>query len=325
MYAIEVITPGKEYGLQPVECEVPRPGPGEVLVKAAAAGVNRADLLQALGQYPPPPGAPSTLGLEVSGQIAAVGEGVTEWHIGMQVCALLAGGGYAEYAVAAQECLLAVPPGVDIVAAAGLPEAFFTAWTNLVDAARLRPADVVLIHGGSSGVGSAAIQLCAARGHVVFATAGSPEKCAACLALGAKRAINYRDEDFVDVVRDETAGRGIDVILDMVGGDYINRNFQAAAPWGRIVNVAYQAGPVATVNFALMLRKRLTLTATTLRSRSNAEKGAIRDALLKEVWPLLAAGRIKPVIDRIFPLAEAQAAHAWMKSGAHVGKILLAA
>jgi NADPH2:quinone reductase len=301
----------------------PAPGAGEVLIKVAAAGVNRADLAQALGVYPPPPGASPILGLEVSGTIEALGEGVSGWRAGDAVCALLAGGGYAEYTAAAQECLLRIPKGVSLIDAAALPEAHFTVWTNIMDAARLKPGESVLIHGGSSGLGTAAIQMLAAHGHTVFTTAGSAEKCAACEKLGATHAINYREEDFVDAVKKATNGKGVDVILDMVGGDYIQKNLSAAAIWGRIVNIAYQSGMSANVNFAPMLMKRLSLMATTLRARPNTEKGAIRDALLREVWPLIDAGKIKPVIDTILPLAEAQAAHARMAGSAHIGKILL--
>jgi NADPH:quinone reductase len=301
----------------------PAPAAGEVLIKIAAAGVNRADLAQAMGVYPPPPGASATLGLEVSGTIEAVGEGVAGWRAGDAVCALLAGGGYAEYCVAAVECLLPIPKGVSLIDAAALPEAHFTVWTNIMDAARLKPGETVLIHGGSSGIGTAAIQMLAARGHTVFATAGSAAKCAACEKLGATRAINYREEDFVDAVKKATGGKGVDVILDMVGGDYIQKNLSAAAIWGRIVNIAYQSGISANVNFAPMLMKRLSLMATTLRARPNAEKGVIRDALLREVWPLIDQGKIKPVIDTILPLAEAQVAHARMQSSGHIGKILL--
>lgn len=323
MIAIDINTSADGYKLAAVERPIPQPGPREILVKTAAAGVNRADLLQARGKYPPPPGAPATLGLEVSGTVVAVGNEVSRFRIGDPVCALLAGGGYAQYALASQDCALPVPTGLDLVAAAALPEAFFTAWTNLIDTAAAKTGERVLIHGGTSGVGTAAIQLCAARGLTVFATAGSDEKCARCVELGAAAAINYQDQDFVPAIREITGGRGVDVILDMIGGDYIGRNFEASAPMGRIVNIAFQRGTVATVNFAPMLAKRLTFAATTLRGRSNTEKGVIRDALLKEVWPLIEAGRIKPVIDSVFPLAEAQAAHARMALGGHVGKILL--
>jgi NADPH2:quinone reductase len=289
----------------------------------AAAGLNRADLVQAMGGYPPPPGAPATLGLEVSGEVVTVGAGVRAWKEADKVCALLGGGGYAEYCAVSEKCVLPVPKGVGVVEAAALPEVHFTVWTNLMDSARLKAGERVLIHGGSSGIGTAAIQLCAARGHEVFATAGSKDKCEACEKLGAKRAINYREADFVEVIKSETGGRGVDVILDMVGGDYIQRNFSAAALWGRIVNIAFQQGMSANVNFAGMLMKRLTFMATTLRARSNEEKGAIRDALAREVWPLIEAGRIKPIVDKIFPLAEAQAAHKHMAGGEHIGKILL--
>lgn len=323
MKAIDVRDPGSQYKLVFTDAPNPRPGPGQILIKTAAAGLNRADLLQAKGLYPPPPGAPLTLGLEVAGEVAETGAGVTTVKAGDPVCALLTGGGYAEYAVAAQECVLPVPRGVALADAAGLPEALFTVWTNLYDSARLKPGERVLVHGGASGIGTTAIQLCAAQALTVFATAGSAEKCAACERLGASRAINYRSEDFVQVVRELTDGRGVDVILDMVGGTYIEKNFEAAAVQGRIVNIAFQAGATATVNFSAMLRKRLTFTATTLRSRSNAEKGAIRDALLQNVWPLIEAGKIRPVIDSRFPLAEAQAAHTRMAAGGHIGKILL--
>ena len=323
MKAIQVDQPGQNYRLVAGKIPRPAPGPGAVLLKVAASGLNRADIAQAMGAYPPPPGAPETLGLEVSGTIAAIGSGVSGYAPGDAVCALLGGGGYAEYCVAPVECLLPIPKGVSLVEAAALPEAHFTVWTNLMDAARLQPGESVLIHGGSSGIGTTAIQLCAARGHTVFATAGSRDKCAACESLGAARAINYREEDFVEVVKQATGGKGVDVILDMVGGDYIEKNFRAAAPWGRIVNIAFQSGMTANVNFGLMLMKKLTLAATTLRARSNGEKGAIRDALAREVWPLIAQGKIRPVVDCILPLADAQAAHERMKASDHIGKILL--
>jgi len=261
--------------------------------------------------------------MEVSGTVAALGEGVSGFAAGDKVCALLAGGGYAEFALASAACVLPVPDSVGLVEAAGLPEALFTAWTNIVDGARLKPGETLLVHGGSSGIGSLAIQIFAARGHAVFATAGSPEKCAACVALGARRAIDYKTEDFVEVIKAETAGRGVDVILDMVGGDYIQRNLKAAAVWGRVVNIAFQQGPRTEVDFTPLLVKRLALMASTLRSRTEAEKGAIRDAVRREVWPLVASGRVKPVIDKVFPLGEAQAAHAAMAGGGHIGKILL--
>ena len=325
MKAIKVVNPGPDYALRLSEIGKPHPGAGEILIKVAASGINRADILQAMGLYPPPPGTPETLGLEVSGVVTALGAGVENVREGDHVCALLSGGGYAEYAIAAQECVLPIPKGVDLVAAAALAETHFTVWTNLIDTARLKPGESVLIHGGSSGIGTAAIQLCVARGQTVFTTAGSVEKCQACEALGATRAINYRDEDFVEAVSAATNGKGVDVILDMVGGEYIERNFRIAAVWGRIVNISFQSGMSATVNYAPMLRKRLTHAATTLRPRSNTEKGTIRDALLREVWPLIEEGKIKPVVDRSFPLADAQAAHERMKTSEHIGKILLTA
>jgi NADPH2:quinone reductase len=323
MKAIEVKSPGQGYSLAVTDIAIPVPAAGEILIKVAAAGLNRADLAQAMGAYPPPPGAPSTLGLEVSGEVAEVGAGVTQWKTGDMVCALLGGGGYAEYAAVSEKSVLPVPKGVSLIDAAALPEVHFTVWTNLIDTARLKPGESVLIHGGSSGIGTAAIQLCAARGHKVFTTAGSAEKCAAITKLGATKAINYRETDFVEVVKAETGGKGVDVILDMVGGEYIQRNMSAAALWGRVVNIAYQSGMQASVNFAPLLMKRLSLLATTLRARSNEEKGAIRDALLREVWPLIESGRIKPVVDGTFPLAKAGAAHARMAKSDHIGKILL--
>jgi len=323
MRAIEVENPGQGYTLAVADIAKPVPASGELLIKVAAAGLNRADLAQAMGFYPPPPGAPATLGLEVSGVVEAIGDGVHSVEVGDEVCALLGGGGYGEFVAVSEKCVLPVPKGVSLVEAAALPEVHFTVWTNLIDAARLKNGESVLIHGGSSGIGTAAIQLCAARGHAVYATAGSAQKCAAIAELGATRAINYREQDFVDVVKNETGGRGVNVILDMVGGDYIQRNMSAAALWGRIVNIAYQSGMQANVNFAPMLMKRLSLLATTLRARANDEKGAIRDALLREVWPLIESGKIKPVVDRTYPLAEAAAGHARMAKSDHIGKILL--
>lgn len=323
MKAIAIENPGETYRLKITEIPKPAPKAGEILIAVAAAGLNRADIVQSMGRYPPPPGAPETLGMEVSGTIAELGEGVTAFKKGDAVCALLGGGGYAEFCTVAQECVLPVPKGVALVDAAALPEVHFTVWTNLMDTARLKSGDSVLIHGGSSGIGTAAIQLCAARSHTVFTTAGNAQKCQACEALGATRAINYREEDFVDVVKNETGGKGVDVTLDMVGGDYIQRNMSAAALWGRIVNIAYMQSMQAQVNFAPMLMKRLSLLATTLRARSNAEKGAIREALLKDVWPLIEAGKIKPVVDSTYPLAEAQKAHDRMAKSSHIGKILL--
>ena len=322
MKAIQIGQPGRDYRLTVSEEPRPVPRPGEVLIAVAGAGLNNADLLQARGKYPPPPGASSILGMEVSGTIAGLGDGVAGWKIGDRVCALLPGGGYAEFALANAGSVLPVPDGVDLVDAAGLPEAAFTAWTNIMDTGRLAPGESLLIHGATSGIGSLGVQIFAARGHKVFATAGSDEKCEAARKFGAARAINYRKEDFVEAVKSETGGKGVDVILDMVGGDYIQRNIEAAAPWGRIVNIAYQKGGMAEVNFMPVLTKRLTLAATTLRGRTQDQKRAIRDALRREVWPLLGTA-IRPVIDRVFPLDQAGQAHEFMAKTSHIGKILL--
>jgi len=322
MLAIAVEEPGPNYRLMLRERAQPQPGAGEVLIQVAAAGLNHADLLQARGGYPPPPGAPDTLGMEVSGTVAAIGADVTASALGARVCALIAGGGYAQYALAPASSCLVVPQTLDLADAAAFPEALFTVWTNVFDAARLQPGEIVLVHGGSSGIGVNAIQMLSARGHKVFTTAGSDEKCRACAALGA-RAINYKAEDFVAVVQQETGGKGADVILDMVGGDYIQRNMAAAAIWGRIVNIAYMQGAKVEINFMPMLQKRLALLATTLRGRSVEQKGAIADALAREVWPLVAAGRIKPVVEARLPLAEAAKAHEIMRASGHIGKILL--
>lgn len=322
MKIIAISHPGNGYRLILAEAPRPEPGPDEVLIEVAAAGLNNADLLQARGLYPPPPGASAILGMEVSGIVVALGNNVSGFAIGDRICALLPGGGYAQFACADGGCVLPVPASVDLVQAAGLPEAAFTAWTNVMDTGRLQPGESLLIHGGTSGIGSLAIQMFAARGHRVFTTVGSDEKCDVARKLGAARAINYRREDFVAVVQEETGGKGIDVILDMVGGDYIQRNIAAASVWGRIVNIAYQNGFKAQVDFSAVLRKRLTLAATTLRPRGSSEKRAIRDALLREVWPLL-GGPVHPVTQRVFPLEQAQEAHEFMAKTGHTGKILL--
>ena len=322
MRAITIDRPGPDYALRVCDIARPVPDANQLLIKVAAAGVNRADLLQAQGKYPPPPGAPLTLGMEVSGDIVEAGADCTH-QVGDRVCALLPGGGYADYALADDCCVLPVPAGLALADAAALPEALFTVWTNLIDTAGLKSGETVLIHGGSSGIGTAAIQLARVLGAEVLVTAGGAENCQRCVELGAAQAIDYHAEDFVAGVAAATNGHGADVILDMVGGDYIGRNFAAAAKGGRIVNIAFQKGATATVNFAPMLQKRLTFTATTLRGRTITEKGAIRDALLKNVWPRIEAGKIKPVIDRIFPLEEACAAHTHMAAGGHFGKILL--
>jgi NADPH2:quinone reductase len=306
-----------------VKIPVPQPGVGQVLIKVAGAGINRADLLQVEGHHPPPPGAPETPGLEASGTVVAVGSGVKGYREGDAVCALLPGGGYAEYALASEACILPVPKSVSLRDAGGLPEVYFTVWSNVFDTVHLKPGETFLVHGGSSGIGTAAIQLMAARGHTVFTTAGSPEKCAACQRLGASRSINYRSEDFVEIVKAETKGKGVDVILDMVGGDYVMRNLNALARAGRVVNIAYQKGAKIEVDFRIVQARLLTLAATGLRGRPDAEKAHIRDSLLKEVWPLIEAGRIKPVTHQVFPLADVAASHQLMRESNHIGKILL--
>ena len=322
MKAIQIEAQGPDYRLVVDTVPQPKPASGQVLISVAAAGLNNADLLQARGLYPPPPGASPILGMEVSGTISELGEGVSGWKTGDKVCALLPGGGYAQEALADAGSILPVPDGVDLIEAAGLPEAAFTAWANVMDAGRLVPGETLLIHGGTSGIGVLAIQMFAARGHRIFTTVGSDAKCEAARKLGAGRAINYRSEDFVAVVKSETRGKGVDVILDRVGGDYVQRNIEAAAPWGRIVNIAYQKGFRTEVNFTPVLTKRLTLAATTLRGRDQAQKRAIRDTLLREVWPLLGS-RIRPVTERVFPLEQAAQAHETMAKTGHIGKILL--
>ena len=322
MKAIEIHNPGRDYRLVLAERPRPHPAPGQVLIAVAAAGLNNADLLQARGLYSPPAGASDILGMEVAGTIVEMGNAVTGWKTGDKVCALLPGGGYAEFASTDPASLLPLPQGVSLVEASSLPEAAFTAWTNIMDTGRLQPGETLLIHGGTSGIGSLAIQMFAARGHRIFATAGSDRKCQACKSFGAAHAINYRNEDFVAIVKEETKGAGVDVILDMIGGSYIQRNIEAANVWGRIVNIAYQDGARTEVNFVPVLIKRLTLAATTLRARTEDQKRAIRDALLQEVWPLIGA-RIRPVVEQVFPLAEASSAHEFMGKKGHIGKILL--
>ena len=323
MIAIEITRPGQPEVLKPAERPDPVPGAGEVLITVAAAGVNRPDVMQRRGRYPPPPGASDIPGLEVSGTIAALGDGVTGWNMGDKVCALVAGGGYATLCVAPAAQCLPVPASVELVAAAAIPETLFTVWTNMFDRGRLKSGETALVHGGSSGIGTTAIQLAVARGARVFATAGSDEKCRACERLGASRAINYRQDDFVEQVRALTGGRGVDLILDMVGGEYVARNLAALALEGRLVQIGLMGGEAAPIDFRRILGQRLTITGSTLRPRSVAEKGAIADALRQEVWPLLEQGRVKPIIYRTFPLKEAAAAHRLMESSEHIGKIVL--
>ena len=323
MTAIAIARPGGPEVLVPEMRPVPAPGPGEVLVRVMAAGVNRPDVMQRQGRYPVPPGASDIPGLELAGEVVALGPGAARWKEGDRVTALVPGGGYAEYAVVHATNALPVPAGLDMTAAAAMPETFFTVWHNLFQRGGLEAGETMLVHGGSSGIGTVAIMLGTAFGATVLATAGSAEKCAACVRIGAGRAINYREEDFVAVVKEATAGRGADVILDMVGGDYVPRNYVAAAEDGRIVQIAFLHGSKAEVDLNPLMRKRLTHTGSTLRPRPVTVKAAIANGLEERVWPLIAAGHCHPVIDSVFPLREAAAAHARIDSGAHIGKIVL--
>ncbi|CAD5248640.1 putative NAD(P)H quinone oxidoreductase, PIG3 family [Bosea sp. 62] len=323
MTAIGFDAPGGPDVLKPQQRPVPQPGPGQVLVHVAVAGVNRPDVLQRMGGYAPPPGASDIPGLEIAGRIVALGEGVSRYEVGDQVCALVAGGGYAEYAVVHEDNALPIPSGLSLEEAGALPETYFTVWTNVFQRGGLKKGESFMVHGGTSGIGTTAIQLAKAFGATVLATAGSDEKCAACRDLGADHAINYRTEDFVAAAKAATGGRGVNLILDMVGGDYINRNYDAAAESGRIVQIAFLNGPKAEVDFRRLMMKRLTHTGSTLRPRTIAEKAAIARELEDKVWPLLTEGRCKPVIHARFPLAQAAQAHALMESNAHIGKIVL--
>jgi NADPH2:quinone reductase len=323
MRVVEAPQPGGPEALQLRERELPELPPEHLLIRVAAAGLNRADLLQRRGMYPPPPGAPSWPGLEVSGTVVATSDDVGDFRAGDEVCALLQGGGYAEYCAAPAGQTLRVPRGVSLVDAAALPEALFTVWSNVFDLGRLASGESLLVHGGSSGIGVVAIQLARALGHRVMATAGSEEKCRFCASLGAEPAINYRSEDFVAVVREATGGRGVDLILDIVAGDYLQRDLEALASGGRVVVIATQGGTRATVDMRTIMSKRLVVTGALLRPQPVAFKQAIRKRLIERVWPLIEAGAVRPVIDRIFPMEEAAAAHAYMERGAHMGKILL--
>jgi NADPH:quinone reductase len=323
MRAIEIRTFGGPEVLTPVERPMPVPSAGEVLIEVAAAGVNRPDVSQRQGKYPPPPGASDIPGLEIAGTIVQTAGEVGEWRAGDRVCALVSGGGYAEYCAAPAPQCLPVPRGFSDVEAAAIPETFFTVWTNVFERGRLTEGESFLVQGGSSGIGTTAIQLAHARGARVFATAGSAEKCAACERLGAERAINYHEEDFVAVVREATSGRGVDVILDMVGGDYVPRHIELLAANGRLVQIATLGGAKAQIFLPAIMQRRLTITGSTLRARSVVEKGAIAAALRASVWPLLDAGRVRPVVFRTFALNDAAEAHQLMESGAHIGKIVL--
>lgn len=323
MRCIEISAPGGPDVLHLGERPVPIAAAGEVLIEVITSGVNRADLMQRRGHYPPPPGVSDLLGLEVAGIIAGIGKDVEGLMLGDRVCALLAGGGYAEYCAAPALQCLPIPSSLDFIQAAALPEAFFTVWTNVFERGRLAKGETLLIHGGSSGIGTTAIQLARARGARVVVTVGSAEKAHACQKLGAERSINYQTEDFVAAVGQWTGGRGVDVILDMVGGAYLKRNLEALAVEGRLVEIAVQKGSQGEIDLLRIMQRRLTLTGSTLRSRSVEDKGAIAEALRREVWPLLESGALAPVVHSIFPLAKAADAHRLMETGSHIGKIVL--
>ena len=323
MDAIDPAAPGGPEVLELVRRPVPRPAAGEVLIEVAAAGVNRPDVLQRRGFYAPPPGAPSIPGLEVAGTIVALGDGVQSLEIGQPVCALLAGGGYAQYAVAPAGQCLPVPPALSLLEAAAMPETLFTVWSNLFQRAFARDGESVLVHGGTSGIGTMAIALCHLFGLRILVTCGSDDKCRRAEALGADKAVNYRSEDFVEAAKDFTAGRGVDIVLDMVGGDYLSRNLSCLAEEGRHVSIAVQRGLTAELDIVGLMTRRLMLTGSTLRPRSVEFKSLLADEIASTVWPLAGEGRLKPVIDRTFPLAEAALAHARMEAGEHVGKIVL--
>lgn len=323
MRAVEIASPGGPDVLVPATRPVPVPKPHEILVKVAAAGVNRPDVLQRLGKYKVPADASDLPGLEIAGEVAACGASVTMWKPGDQVCALVHGGGYAEYCVTPEVQALPVPKGLSMVEAAALPETFFTVWSNVYDRAHLSPGETLLVQGGSSGIGTTAIQMAAAMGNRVFATAGSDEKCAACVKLGAEKAINYRTQDFVAEVMAATGGKGVDVVLDMVGGDYVPRELKCLAEEGRLAFIAVLGGWRTELDISAVMGKRLTLTGSTLRPRTVAFKGAIARNLREKIWPLIEAGKIKPVIYKTFPLAEAREAHRLMETSQHIGKLVL--
>lgn len=323
MKAIEISKPGGPDVLQVAERSDPAPGDGQVLIRVKAAGVNRPDVVQRLGLYPPPPGASDIPGLEVSGVIKGLGAGVSSLKVGDEVCALVPGGGYAGLCVAPQETCLPKPEGLSFIEAAALPETFFTVWSNVFDRAGLQPGETLLVHGGSSGIGTTAIQLAKAFGAHVVTTAGNAEKVAFCQSLGADLAINYRDQDFEAAVGEFTVGAGVNVVLDMVGGGYIAKNINCMAPDGRHVSIAFLQGPSVELNMMQVMLKRLVLTGSTLRPRDNAFKHTIAQALQQKVWPLLEAGKVKPIIDTVFPLAQAADAHQLMESSVHMGKIML--
>ena len=323
MIAVEISAPGGPDVLKPKIVPVPKPGSGQILIKVAAAGVNRPDVAQRMGVYPPPPGHSPLPGLEVAGEIVATGGSVTRWRPGNKVCALVNGGGYAEYCLAEEPIALPIPAGLDMIKAAAVPETFFTVWNNVFERGRLAAGEWLLVHGGSSGIGTTAIQLGKAFGAKVIATAGSADKCKACLELGADHAVNYKTDDFVAAVKTATAGKGVDVTLDMVGGDYTERNIIAAAEDGRIVQIATLGGAEVKINIARLMMKRVTLTGSTLRPRTREVKAGFARALEEKVWPLLAAGKVKVVMDSTFPLAKAADAHRRLETSAHIGKVVL--
>nr|WP_054589124.1 NAD(P)H-quinone oxidoreductase [Sphingopyxis macrogoltabida] len=323
MTAIAISEPGGPETLQPVDRPVPQPGPGEVLIRVGAAGVNRPDVLQRMGFYPPPPGASDLPGLEVAGTIVAIGAGGDPEHLGQAACALVAGGGYAEYCTAPAGSCLPVPRGFSMAEAAALPETVFTVWHNLFERAWVQEGDTVLVHGGTSGIGTTAIGLCGLFDIKVIVTCGSAAKCDAARALGADLAIDYSTEDYVEAVKAFTGGRGVDAVLDMVGGDYVPRNLACLAEDGRHVTIAFQRGAKAEIDISQLMRRRLTMTGSTLRARSADFKAALADEIHRTLWPRLSEGAWKPTMDRSFPLAEAGAAHARMQAGEHVGKIVL--
>ncbi|OAI12402.1 NAD(P)H-quinone oxidoreductase [Methylomonas koyamae] len=323
MRAVQIQTNADLDRLVVTDWPKPTPGPNQVLIQTHAAGVNRPDLVQRRGLYPPPQGASPILGLEVAGTVAEIGSAVTEFEVGDSVCALVTGGGYAEYCLASACCCLPIPRGFSYTQAAALPETFFTVWSNVFDRAGLQAGESLLVHGGSSGIGTTAIQLAKAFGARAIATAGSDEKCRRCLELGADLAVNYRQQDFVEAVLDFTGGKGVNVILDMVGGDYLPRNLKSLASDGRLMQIGIQQGSKAEINLAALLMKRLTLAGSTLRSRSDEFKANVAEQLREKVWPLLESGQVKPVIDSVFPLTEADRAHRLMESSQHIGKIIL--
>ena len=323
MTAVAISTPGGPEVLKPTSVPTPKPGPGQVLVKVAAAGVNRPDVAQRMGVYPPPPGHSPLPGLEIAGTVAEVGTGVTRWKVGDSVCALVNGGGYAQYCIAEETAALPIPIGLDMVKAAAVPETFFTVWNNVFERGALKSGEWFLVHGGTSGIGTTAIQLAKAFGARVLATAGSADKCKACVDLGADRAINYKTEDFVAVAKEATGGKGVDVILDMVSGDYVEKNIIAAADDGRVVQIATLGGADVKINIARLMMKRITLTGSTLRPRTREVKAGFARALESKVWPLIAAGKVQVVMDSTFPLAQAAEAHRRLESSQHIGKIVL--